>query len=92
MVDDTKAVPSAPEAIRRAFEFFTEFFDQGSYSHALLEGVEYSEPNWQVEIGYDLGTTRQSLGFAGMGDKVEPRRMVRTFVISEVDGSLVRMT
>ncbi|WP_371223063.1 hypothetical protein [Roseovarius sp. 2305UL8-3] len=89
---DAKPIEDAPSAIRRAFEYFEEFMDKESFKYPLLEGVKYLNPDWQIEIGFDLGSTRESMGLIGMGDKIAPRRMVRTFHISERDGTLIEMS
>lgn len=90
MSEKIAEVSDAPSAIQRAFEFFESFMGRENLSNPLLEGVKFDDPNWLVKIGYDVGETRQSLGAFG-GERINPRRMVRTFVIGP-DGSLVEMT
>ena len=85
-------VENAPDAIRRAFEFFDEFFQRNSYSNALLEGVRYEDGQWIISIGFDLGSGSTVGGFAGLGERVEHRRVVRKFAINENDGALIQMT
>lgn len=89
---ESQRIEDAPSAIRKAFEYFDEFMDKGSFKFPLLEGVKYLDPNWQIIIGFDLGSTRESMGLIGMSEKTSPRRMGRKFLISEKDGSLIEMS
>jgi len=88
---------SADEAIEKAFEYFEKYVERGQrLSHVLLEELEYigEGDGWRVVVGFDIGRTKKTNASAVLfgEEKNEPIREFRSFIISEIDGSLIKLT
>jgi hypothetical protein len=90
---------SASEAIRRARQYFDEFYFDQVIENVLLEELDFDEAsgNWLVTIGFDIGRkkirqpSQNTLASLFAEQEVLPIREARKFVISDAGGGLIRM-
>ena len=96
MIPESKSL-SADEAIEKAFEYFEKYVERGTQlSHVLLEELEYlgEGDGWRVVVGFDIGRTKKTNSSPVLfgEEKKEPIREFRSFYVSELDGSLIKLT
>ena len=90
---------TARQAIDRAMNYFWDFYEKETTENMLLEELDFDDANknWQVRIGFDIGRKKirqpggNALASFFSEQEVSPIRETRVFVISDADGSLIRM-
>lgn len=79
---------NAKDAIKLAFQYFHDFFDEASPQHVLLEGVSFEEDtnSWIVSIGFEIEKTRRGSAMLPFG---QVARETRRFHLEDESGNLL---
>ena len=96
MGEAAKVELDADTVVERAFAYFDKYVARGdsNFSHVLLEGLEPTDDEWIVSIGFDQGRYQESSSIGPpFGERrKDPIREFRHFHISASDGALRRIT